>query len=454
MARSRLLLAALLFSFLSLHGVGQAEESWVVDGIQFGRLSTVGFGAGCDCQLASCPACQKPDEWDVERLPPVTDSLGSDITAEPEADVEAELIPDNFDLISDSYGATPGSRSAAPAMIGDFFGAAYTMTFPSLGPQATDVNVPVGGGDRRFKLADGYNPVPVDRYFVNYNRFQNALLTVDGQSANLNRVVFGLEKTFHDGRCSFEVRVPFANGLNAVQQATLPVTGNNPNNVATEFGNIAFALKALLYEGPSVTWSAGLGMVIPSAEDSTVFDGFGSVVATVENNAFYVQPFCGMLWTPNERTFAQFMTQLDFDTTGNRVRILDLAPGPSPPASATEGVIQDQTLLFLDASFGYWLYRDLWSGRHITGIAPIIELHYSGTLGGTDVVSTNTMSPTTLGDRFVNSAGGFDVLNITGGLRLEIHGDSYFTCAAVAPLRDGRDKLFDVEVALQYVGLY
>jgi hypothetical protein len=167
-------------------------------------------------------------------------------------------------------------------------------------------------------------------------------------------------------------------------------------------------------------------------------------LATVENEAFYLQPFVGMLWTPNERMFGQFLMQFDFDTNGNRVRFNGLAGSPS-------GVIQDQTLLFLDASFGYWLYRNPCSDGHITGIAPMLEIHHTTTLEDSDSFGVTGANGLNL---FANPDNRLDVLNITGGVRVEVHGDRYLTVAAVAPLREGPEHLFDAEVAIQYVGLY
>lgn len=427
MVTRKLALAALLISCAVAEARGQGNDTWIVDGIRYAKLSTVGFDTDCRCQLVTCSACQKPDSWNG----------GKDLAAPAEGmdDAVGAPIDDQYDLIASNYGATPGSRSAAPAMIGDFFGGSYMMDLPTLtnGSGQGATNVPIAGGDRRFKLAENNSPFPVDRVFINYNRFHNALLTVDGRQANLNRAVFGLEKTFYDGLFSFEVRVPFANGLNADQ-----VNASNANNVATEFGNIGFALKALLYSGPTVSWAAGTGLVIPTAAEGRVYDQSGQLFLTVENQAFYIQPFVGMLWTPNDRLFGLFITQLDFDTTGNRVRFQD----------QSTGVIQDQTLLFMDASLGYWAYRNQFSDSCVTGIAPMIELHYSTTISGSDFVGDSS------GNSISNPNGSLDVLNITGGLRFEMRGNKYLTFAGVAPLRDGANQLFDAEFAVQYVGLY
>jgi len=436
MVSQRLVIVALALCFVTSQlRAEDGDRSWIVDSIRFAKLSATGFDSDCECRFASCPACQKSGKCDGgKEYGPYADGMADETLA------DRAPVFDDYDLIASNYGATPGSSSAAPAMIGDFFGGAYTMTLPTLATgmgsnSVQEVNVPIGAGDRRFKLAENNSPFPTDRYFVNYNHFRNALLTLDGREANLDRAVFGLEKTFHDGQFSFEVRVPFANGLNSVQ-----VSDSTANNVATEFGNIAFALKALLHRGPYVSWSAGLGMVIPTAEDSQVFGGFDELFLTVENEAFYLQPFLGMLWTPNDRLFGQFVTQLDFDTTGNRVNFVG--------TDQSSGVIRDQTLLFMDASFGYWLYRNQRSGGCITGVAPMLELHY------TDTIEDSNRVGDSFGNALSNPNNRQDILNITGGCRFELFSRSYVTVAAVAPLKGGANHLFDAEVAVQYVGLY
>ncbi|MBI2479456.1 MAG: hypothetical protein HYV60_12730, partial [Planctomycetia bacterium] len=236
MVYQRLVILALALCFVTSRlRAEDGDRSWIVDNIRFAKLSATGFDSDCECRFASCPACQKSGKSNGgEGYGAYADGMAGEPLADP------GLAFDDSDLIASNYGATPGSRSAAPAMIGDFFGGSYKMTLPTLHssgsgpPDPGPVNVPVGGGDRRFKLAENNSPFPVDRYFLNYNNFHNALTTVDGRPANLNRAVVGLEKTFHDGQCSLEIRVPFANGLNANQI-------NDPlaNNVATEFGNVA-----------------------------------------------------------------------------------------------------------------------------------------------------------------------------------------------------------------------
>lgn len=343
---------------------------------------------------------------------------------------------DYQELLASDFGAGLGYESAAPGMIGDFFGNTYQMNIVSAGQVPGQfTTIPQAGGDRRFKIAENYSPFPVDRVFFNYNHFHNALITADGRDANLDRGTLGIERTFLDQLWSVEFRLPFSSGLNN-DQFVIP----NANNVANELGNIAFALKRLMFRTDTLATSIGMGMVLPTGPTARLYDFSGSLVTTLENEAFYLQPFVGAWWTPNDRFFAQFAAQLDFDTHGNTVDFVRVGSGP-------EGILQDQTLLFLDASFGYWLFHDPYSDGVVTGLAPMIELHHNTTLTDSDILVVGS-------DTITNPNNRLDVMNLTGAIRLELAGTSYLTAFGVVPLRAGEEKLFDAEFGIQYTRFY
>jgi hypothetical protein len=340
------------------------------------------------------------------------------------------------ELLASDYGYGFGFEGAAPGMIGDLFGPSYQMNIVTAGqPTGEFTNIPSGAGDRRFKIAENYSPFPIDRVFVNYNHFHRALQTADGREANLNRMTMGLEKTFFDQMWSVEVRAPFSTGLRA-DQYVIP----NFDNVGGEFGNVAMALKRLLFRSDTVAMSAGVGMVLPTGPDTRLFDFAASEVLNIKNQAFYVQPFVGAWWTPNDRLFGQFAVQADFDTTGNDIDFVRVGAGP-------EGTLQDQALLYLDASFGYWLFHDPSSDAVVTGIAPMVEIHHNTTIEDPDSLEVGP-------DTLTNPFGRMDILNLTGALRFELAGMSYLTVFGVAPLRDNEEKLFDAEFGVQYTRLY
>jgi hypothetical protein len=438
--------------------VGICLLTWLISPVAFGqqisvspngvfRQTSYAGSCGCSASGSGCRSCGKVYDGGTGTDGGggrasvtdggVTDGLG---VGEPGA-------PDYGLLAADSFGVTREALGATPGMIGDFFGGGYRMQILSAG-QIYDppyngsefehgTTVPIAAGDRRFKIADNNRPIPTDRFFINYNHFSNAVVRADGRDADVDRAVFGLEKTFRDCLWSFEFRIPFAAGLDSDQAVS------GADNLATEFGNVAFALKRLVYSSPTVAASVGLGMVIPTAADASLSPTPADPpVVTIDNEAVYLQPFFGVLWTPNERVFTQFFGQLDFDTKGNTVTFLRL-PGEA-------GVIQDQSLLYLDYSFGYWLFHNPCSCRFLTGIAPMIELHYTTTLQDSDIVFPSS-SPS---DVVTNVYNRQDVLNMTAGLCFEVGGSSYLRVAAVAPLKEDGDRVFDGEINMQFVARY
>lgn len=49
----------------------------------------------------------------------------------------------------------------------------------------------------------------------------------------------------------------------------------------------------------------------------------------------------------------------------------------------TKGSVTDQTLMYVDASFGYWLFRDD-EAEFLQGLASVLELHYTTALTRAD----------------------------------------------------------------------
>ena len=307
-----------------------------------------------------------------------------------------------------------------PNMYGDlFFGGGFFS-----GGFST---IPIAGGDRLVKIAENNRPEPTDRVFYNMHHFHNALL-LDGAVAtptHLDRYTFGIERTF--GSCrewSAEVRIPFADGVNSVQD---PITGGRE---AVEFGNISFAFKRLLWKDGCNTVSTGLGVTLPTAQDAALTN-LALTLFIIESDSVHLQPFIGWSRTPNDRVFMHAFAQMDFDTNGNAV---------SSPVGIVLGGrrLHDQSLLMLDASLGYWAYKDP-CAKYLRGIAPFIEMHYTTTMQNADTFNG-------LGNPFNR----MDILNLSSGMHFKIGSSSWLSIAAVVPLRDREEKLFDTEVGLQY----
>jgi hypothetical protein len=219
-----------------------------------------------------------------------------------------------------------------------------------------------------------------------------------------------------------------------------------PPNRNTEFGNISLTTKFLLSQSDQWSTSAGLGVIVPTADEAVAIVP-QVLQVEIDNEAYYLQPFFAVQRRPSRCTWISFFTQADFAANGNTVTVTDSSGSLlSPPE-----IYNDQHLLFLDLSFGRWLYRSNSDCDGLSGVATIAELHYTTTLNDTDVVTAGFQD--SFGeplDTLSDPANRRDVLNATLGLRFLFNQRSMLTISGVAPLRDDFDHLFDSEFSVQF----
>jgi hypothetical protein len=342
--------------------------------------------------------------------------------------------------VTSTIGAIAASASASPSMIGDFFGGGYQYQGGPLGlpsGSAIDPAVAVASGDRVLKFADNNSPLPQDRLFFNYHLFADPVLDINGVPQDVNRFTFGVEKTFLRGSSSIEFRVPFEAGLDAQQ-----TVGQTTSTTAAEFGNLGLAVKRLLWERGPVSVGGGLGIIFPTAEDATIYDqSTGDPIVNFANESFFLQPFIGAYFRPTNRFFTQFVSQVNFDVSGSTVTLFDSRFG----ATGSDRIFE-QTLLFLDWSSGYWIYRTKRCDMWLTGVAPMVELHYSSTLQDLDL-------PDIDGADVFDPDFRRDALNITGGVLFQLGPLTSLRVAGVAPLRD-ENLIYDAEFGVQLIRRY
>jgi len=417
---------------------------------------------GPNCRCPSCSkffdACKSPcpSRGGPRRCPPgatrptpsdapPTDDEGNILPTPDTADDgladEARPAPDMGPVASlpSGLGAIPSSMSASPGMIGDFFVGGSQYGKGTLIPGAM---VAVASGDRIMKVSDNNSPIPQNRVFFNYNLFSNAAQDVNLNVRDVNRFTFGAERTFLDDLCSLEFRVPFTAGVDATQ-----IQGINTDGA--EFGNLSLTFKALFFERCNWAASGGLAMIFPTADDAELFGSDTDIQSTFTNDSFFLQPFLGVNYRSRDPLFFQFFTAANFDTSGSQLTIDGggtFFPGFSP-GPLTDRVFT-QSLLFVDFSAGYWIYRPRCKCRGITGIAPMVELHYTTTMDEIDLpgfqMGANVFA------RDLRS----DQLNLTCGLLVKLGCRTALRVAGVAPLREGRDRTFDSEVSAQLVRNY
>ena len=300
--------------------------------------------------------------------------------------------------------------------------------------QTRTIRIPAAGGGvavRRFKIAENNNPMPRDRFFFNYSFFND----VQSSFGDVSRYTLGFEKTYLRGNASFELRVPFAATLDSVQ-----VDQTAMRNF--EFGNALMTYKLLLWRDQRFAWSTGTGISIPTASGSQYFLQDGREILNISNQSVHFLPFMGFAFNSSGRFFHESFVQFDIDPYGNPVYADIAGLGNSGPLGRPRiGVINDASVLFVDAAFGYWLVNSP-CGRGLTGMAPVVEFHYATSVNDTDVVEGNGLT-------VADTTRRFDVLNLTLGNHMRFGQRIEVAAGMTLPLRTGNDEPFDYEALVQ-----
>jgi hypothetical protein len=192
-------------------------------------------------------------------------------------------------------------------------------------------------------------------------------------------------------------------------------------------------LKCLVYQCDCLGVAVGTMVDVPTAPDGRF--NFGGETLLITNDSVHVAPFVGFAYAPNCNFFAIGFVQVDIDANGDPVSEGFVEQEPV-------GRFRDPSLLYVDLSLGYWLFRDEpRCGRYLTGIAPVLELHYTTTLQDYRGVA-GAIDP-------VNA--GTDCLNLTAGFHFQMGPCSMLTVGGVVPLQTSpRDKEFDSEALVQF----
>jgi hypothetical protein len=162
----------------------------------------------------------------------------------------------------------------------------------------------------------------------------------------------------------------------------------------------------------------------------------------IDNRAVHLLPYLAMTHAPRGPFFFQGFAQLDIPLNSNAVTLEYDAP-------ALRSSLPEQTLVFLDASAGVWLYRNP-AGRLLTGLASILEIHYNASLNDSAQV---TMLPVPefpeFQLRFSHLEDRLSEVNMTVGLHAELARQTLLRVGGVFPLSSGDDRAFDAELQVQ-----
>jgi hypothetical protein len=376
-----------------------------------------GYGHGCPCPT-DCP----PSDI-AEEAGPGEEGMEDDM---------GEDLPEVADLTSDA-GMASADQSAAPNAIGDSLppGITIDVDLGGIGPDFNGTFAPAGG--RRFKATNNNSAIPQCRAFFNYNHYENAYSITDQnptpdvvRDINVDHYELGGEHTFWCGMASIQVRVP----VNTSLDSTIDLDQANPFGDDTELGNINVSLKAVLYQDCCKTVSLGLGVDLPTADDILVTQASDDFVFSFDNDAVVLSPYLAAYNQLGCNAFLNSFAQVAIPVNEN-----DVAFSDDPNTPALTGELADSTLLYLDASLGYWLRRDCCGN----GIAAIAELHYTNALTDDELIlDANDVELRT---------GSYETLNATVGA-VVVNGCWSVAPAIVLPLLDSPDRSFDYEIAV------
>ncbi len=349
--------------------------------------------------------------------------------AQPEAD---EPPPRQPELTRARIAAATRRRRTyrLPGMFGDFYGGGVLETVIPIpnGPTGPSyvTTVASSGAVRRNKIGENNSPVPRHRWIFDYQFFNDVV----GGIGDVNQYTFGFEKPFWDEMASVEFRFPVASTLGTEQ-----ILGG-PTSRASEFGDITAIFKGVLLEYDQCLITGGLGVSIPTSDDARVIDGAGSSLIQIEQQSVHLLPYLAFLHGHDSGWFCQSFLQLDIDVNGNPV-----SAGVFGPSLQSVGVLQDQTLLFVDLGIGYWL-----AGNPVDfgtpAIAAIAELHYATTLQDADTVTAGGVTVRGITNRY-------DVPNLTLGAHIALGPRVSVRPGFVVPLNTGYNRHFDFEAMVQ-----
>jgi hypothetical protein len=301
------------------------------------------------------------------------------------------------------------------------FDVAYRVFIPNPGS---------GGVVGRTKVGEDTSPIPQDRILFDYSFFDEVPLTPGG--VNVHRFTPGFEKTFLDGRVSFEMKIPVAVTLDST------ITQDGGTDLSHgEFGDLAMTFKVLLMQWEHLALSGGLMITVPTARDTNIILADGTPLVNISNRSTHLAPFLGFLWTPNDKFFMQGFYQVDVEAGGCPVFVNLDGNGVMQDI----GTLHDTTYQYIDLGLGSWLYRGHERFHRLTGWAWTLEVH------GNDSFAPNT--PVVADNWQIGDSNSFDTWNLTVGTHLEFRDRSILTLAYVDPL-GGHDRQFNGEFRLMF----
>ena len=136
---------------------------------------------------------------------------------------------------------------------------------------------------RSFKIADNQSPMPQDRVYFTFNYFNNLNAAAEQEtssrrSRNLRayRYIFGLEKTFDEGRGSIGIQLPLD-----TLTGDSTVTGDfaKPGGTSTALNDLTVFAKYVLKHNPQTGSLISAGLAVTPRDGPDTFAGANYLTA-------------------------------------------------------------------------------------------------------------------------------------------------------------------------------
>jgi hypothetical protein len=267
---------------------------------------------------------------------------------------------------------------------------------------------PIYAAARNLKISENQSPRPQDRVYFSFNYYNNVDNTVNRRDLSpvtqmkVYQYLFGLEKTFNDGKGSIGFRVP----LDTLTANSSP-PGALSTPTSTSAGNFSIIAKYILEQNLKTGSLVSVGMAITTPTGPSKFAGAPYLFGL---NSVYFQPYIGYIYN-YKRMYIQGFSGFNF--TSN---------------------INDVSYVFNDIGIGYYAYRDDDPRAFLSAVAPTFELHVNNPINHRDVFSRTDL------------AGMPDTVDLTFGLNLQFRHNAVLTFAYVNPV--GSPRPFDSEAIM------
>lgn len=270
-----------------------------------------------------------------------------------------------------------------------------------------------------WKAAEN-NPVkPTDRFSFQINSLQNVATGRAGagtRSDDIQEFRFLAEKTILDGNVSVELLLPFYNTtLYESSSETDFILGSQ---IDTQFGDLGFGVKGLLWNNECSAVSAGLRVETPTKDDYRIWDDVRS-----DDSVWHFTPYISGRWNNRENWFASGFLSYRLNDRSFRSYVV---------GSGNDVLLREPEYLAIDGALGCWLCKRE-RGCGIADVAAMFEVHYTSATTRQSNRPTGLLQgiPTNYDD-----LGYTDYLNLTIGCSAFFDGGLEYSGGFAFPLRD------------------